>query len=226
MSRLTDPLLIDLPMPIEMPRLLIRPSRAGDGRQLAEAKRESWAELSRWMDFADGRPVESINAEEDEIYVRKKHSDFILRQSIWLMAFDKAEERLIGTCGYHGVDWKGGVYGTGYWMRTSETGKGYATEVANALIRYAFGALSATRIMTSHADGNIGSQKVIQKLGYVKEGIARRSYMLQNVMVDSHHYARLDMDGLPPLEVTWGHLRVRSHLPLTRQPVRYLSDPP
>ena len=155
------------------------------------------------MDFTDGKPVESISDDEDEIYVRKKHSDFILRDSIWLLVFDKAGSRFIGTAGYHALDWKGGVFATGYWMRTSETGKGYATEANNALIRYAFGAMSANRIMISHADGNQRSQAVIAKLGYVKEGMARKSYLRQGQLVDAHHYARLDVDNLPPLEVTW-----------------------
>ena len=54
MNAATDPILIDMPMPIFTPRLLLRPSKEGDGRCLAQAKRESWPELGKWLPFAEG----------------------------------------------------------------------------------------------------------------------------------------------------------------------------
>jgi RimJ/RimL family protein N-acetyltransferase len=140
----------------------------------------------------------------DEAFVRRKHAEFILRQDVFLLAFDHASNQLIGTGGYHAIDWKGRIMSTGYWIRTSATGQGFATEIANALLRYAFGALAATRVAIGHADGNNASRRVIDKLGFEKEGIVRGSYFLQGKPTDAHYYARLNGDGLPPLAVSWG----------------------
>jgi len=43
----TDPVLIDLPMPIRTPRLAIRPKQIGDGAIAFSAVMETWQELNR-----------------------------------------------------------------------------------------------------------------------------------------------------------------------------------
>ena len=203
--RHTDPLLIELPMPIRTPRLLLRPGQPGDGAQLLEAKRESWPEVSRWMNWASG-PVDAITERGEEAFARRKMAEFILRSEseIWLPVFSREDGRLLGGGEYHAIDWQGRLFSTGYWLRTGETGKGLATELLGALARYAFGALAANRLAVSHAEGNTRSQRVIEKLGFGKEGTTRRFYLLNGVLADSHHYARFDCQGLPELDVSWG----------------------
>ena len=190
-------------MPIRTPRLLLRPAQPGDGAQLFDAKRESWPELGRWLDWAGG-PVEAVSERSEEAFVRRKAAEFILRGEIWLAAVNPDDGRLLGSGGYHAIDWHGRLFSAGYWIRTGETGQGLATELLNALVRYAFGALAANRIAISHADGNGASRRVIEKLGFVKEGSTRKFYVLNGVLADSHHYARFDCDGLPALDVFWG----------------------
>lgn len=97
------------------------------------------------------------------------------------------------------------IFNLGFSVRTSEIGKGYATEIGTALAQYAFGALSANKIITFHADGNIASQKVIEKIGFKKEGIFRQHQLLTNGnIVDEHHYGLLNNDSQPELDVKWG----------------------
>lgn len=198
-----DPVLIELPMPIRTPRLLLRPGQPGDGAQLLAAKRESWAELGRWLDWASG-PLEAITEPGEEAFVRRKAAEFMLRGEIWLAAFSCDDGRLLGSGGFHAIDWHGRLFSAGYWIRTGETGRGLATELLNALVRYAFSALGANRMAISHAEGNEASHRVIEKLGFMKEGSTRKFYVLNGVLADSHHYARFDCDGVPVLDVSWG----------------------
>ena len=50
-----DPVLIDVPMPILTPRLMLRPVQAGDGAAVFEALQESWDEHARWGVAIGGR---------------------------------------------------------------------------------------------------------------------------------------------------------------------------
>jgi hypothetical protein len=43
------PYLIDVPMPIRTPRLLIRPRQTGDGAMAVAAVAETWDDLHQWM---------------------------------------------------------------------------------------------------------------------------------------------------------------------------------
>lgn len=195
------PILIDVPMPITTPRLVLRPPMPGDGPALHEAKGESMAELKRWMPWAK----DDATADDDEATAREAYARFIRREDIMLLGFERAGGRFVIGTGLHRFDWAARRFEIGYWVRTGETGKGYATESTAALVRYAFAALAARRVEITHAAGNYASAAVIRKLGFVPEGIHRAATTLPDGRsVDSHVYARLDEKGLPDFDLKWG----------------------
>lgn len=196
----TNPILIDIPVPIETDRLIIRPPSPGDGALVTAAKRETWDDLTRWMPWAKGTPDER----EDEAVMRRAHADFIMRKDLMMLAFDRANARPVVFTGLHRMDWHARIFEIGYWVRTSACGQGYATETANALTRFAFSALAARKVIITHADGNDASAAVIRRLGYPLEVIERYGTTLPDgTVVDQHRYARFDTNGLPHLDVRW-----------------------
>ena len=194
-------ILIDVPMPIVTPRLILRSWQAGDGAAMTEAKAETWEELCRWMAWTNG----GQNADMDEVHVREAQAKFILREDLVMIGIDKNTEQPVIWTGLHRPDWQTRQFMIGYWVRKSAQGKGYATEATNALLRYAFNALAAKRVEIFHAAGNDASRRVIEKLGFVKEGVRVAAGRLPNgAIVDEHMYARFDTNGLPDLDVKWG----------------------
>lgn len=92
------------------------------------------------------------------------------------------------------------MFTLGFSVRTKLTGQGYATEIGAAMAGYAFDALKAKKVATFHADGNEGSRRVIEKLGFEKEGILRRQHLLPgDRLVDEHYYGLFDKARLPKL---------------------------
>lgn len=197
-----NPILIDVPMPIETGRLILRNVMPGDGAAMFAAKEESFAELNKWMPWAK----ELGTAEDYEIVVRENHAEFILRTDIMIAGFEKATGKFVIGTGLHRIKWDTSYFEIGYYVRTSETGKGFACESTNALIRYAFNALSAKKVGICHVDGNIGSQRVIEKLGFQKTGyIADDAILNDGTRAGRHWYARYDDKNLPPLTTCkWG----------------------
>jgi RimJ/RimL family protein N-acetyltransferase len=199
----SDPILLDLPMPIRKARLLLRPQRPGDGAASAAAVAESWDELHMWMAWAEER--EFFTAETQEIRARQCMAKFILREELNLLGIEIATGEPVIWCGFHGMDWTYRQCGTGYWVRKSTQGRGFATESTHALLRYAFGPMGMRRVAIAHAEGNQASRRMIQKPGFTPEGVERGASPLPGGrVVDRHCYARLDADGLPPLDVQWG----------------------
>lgn len=194
------PILIDLPMPIETPRLILRPAMPGDGPALHEAKAETFDQLHQWMPWAK----EMSTVEEDEITVREAYAKFIRREDLMLFAFEKDTGRFIAGTGLHRFDWAVRRFEIGYWVRTSAQRKGYATEISNALTRYAFTQLNAKAVCIGHAAGNDKSCGVIEKLGFALEGVMKNETSLPDgTVLDSYIYGRTNMDELPNLAVTW-----------------------
>lgn len=195
-----NPILTDIPMPVETPRLTLRPAMPGDGAALHEAKTETFAQLHQWMPWAK----EPGTIEESEIVVREAYARFIRREDMMVFAFEKTTGRFIAGTGLHRFNWEVRRFEIGYWVRENAQGQGYATEIANALTRYAFAQLNAKAVMIGHAAGNDRSRAVIEKLGFMLEGVERMGTNLPSgEVVDALNYSRTDMNGLPELAVTW-----------------------
>lgn len=200
MTNKTNPILIDIPMPIETPRLILRNISPGDGKAMFEAKSESFDELKKWMPWAK----ELGTVEDSEIVTRENHAKFLTREDLMILGFSKETGELIVSTGLHRINWNLRIFEIGYWVRTPYAGNGYATESTNALIQYAFNELSASKVTICHAGCNDASARVIEKLGFDKEGVFKREDVLPDgSIIDKHWYARFDTNGLPKLDVRW-----------------------
>lgn len=203
MSHTPDPILIDIPVPITTPRLRIEPVAPGHGTYIHEMKTETWDDLLVWMPWAyTERETRSVDTAET--VARRAHAEFILRTDMTMIAFEVDSERPVAMTGLHRFDWNTRLFEIGYWVRRSAHGQGYATEIANALTRFAFEALHARRVNISHADGNDRSRRVIERLGYEHEAFRRNDFVMPDGRVMSHHdYVRFNTDNLPALDVRW-----------------------
>lgn len=201
---MTGPAQTDIPLPIVTPRLLLRLPQQGDGQYIHDAKMESWDELHKWMIWMT-KPRHEASIDEDEEFCRHKREKFQSREDITLLIFDRDTGKYLGGTGLHQCDWERRFFQLGYWIRTSETGKGYATEVATALVHYAFDALSANKVTCFCAAGNDASEKVMQKAGFQKEGVLRKHHLLPDgSLVDEPTYGILSKNDAPHIDVQWG----------------------
>jgi RimJ/RimL family protein N-acetyltransferase len=197
------PILIDIPVPIRTPRLLIRPKQPGDGALTYPALQETWDELHQWMQWAENR--EAITAETLEIRYRQMTASFILREVFEFIGIETSSGQAVVWCGLHEIDWQARQCETGYWVRKSAHGQGIATEAANAMLRFAFGPLAMRRVGLTHSAGNEASRRIAQRLGFSLEGIQQAANLLPGGrFADRYCYARLDTENLPALDVHWG----------------------
>jgi RimJ/RimL family protein N-acetyltransferase len=62
-----------------------------------------------------------------------------------------------------------------YALLPSERGKGYCTEAVQLMIDYLFLSMDVNRIQATASTKNKGSQKVLEKAGFTREGTIRKS---------------------------------------------------
>jgi hypothetical protein len=195
-----NPVLIDLPMPIRTPRLLIRPKQVGDGALTSAAVAETWEELHKWTRWAENR--DDFTVEQMEIRNRHVMASFILRQDIELTGIETAT----GTP----VAWWGSVISTG--------------KVANAIRGIGFA--RAPRAKASQLRGQTPwcimpsvlwecselvsrIQPAMRRADALRRASAshlkgsRKLRRYSPLEADRYCYARFDLTGLPSLEVQW-----------------------
>jgi len=103
---------------------------------------------------------------------------------LWLFE----DDRLLGTAALSNIV-RGAFLSChlGYKLDRGETGKGYMTEAIGALVTIAFEALELHRIEANIMPRNAASLKLVKKLGFYEEGLARKYLKIDGVWEDHLH---------------------------------------
>ncbi len=142
---------------LETQRLVVRHLRASDVDEMYAICSD--AELMRFV--GDGQP---LKREQVEKWIEKSVDNY-RRQGFGCSAvIDKSTARFAGYCGL--------VYGPGseiveiiYTLKKEYWGRGLASEVAGAMIDYGLNKLDLKRIMATIDPDNLGSIRIVEKLG-------------------------------------------------------------
>lgn len=79
----------------------------------------------------------------------------------------------------------------GYWLSEELWGRGIMPEAVKLITRYAFDQLDFIRLQASIYSKNPASMRVLEKAGFVKEGVMRNAVIKNGVIMDEHLYALL-----------------------------------
>ncbi len=81
--------------------------------------------------------------------------------------------------------------GIGYCLNEAAWGKGYATEAVRALLQWAYTTLDLNRVEAELDTRNAASAKVLEKLGFMREGMRREDCIVSGEVSDSWIYGLL-----------------------------------
>ena len=80
----------------------------------------------------------------------------------------------------------------GYWLGRKFWGRGIATAAVKAATAYAFEKFDITRVYALPFDRNVASIRVLEKAGFQREGVLRRSAVKDGVVLDQVMFAITD----------------------------------
>lgn len=174
---------------IETERLSLRRFNRRDVTSLEEGVRSSLADLNEWLPWAhmDYTRDDAVAFVRDSIQAWReaKAFDFAIRRR------DDADKHL-GNISIWQTSRTGRIGEIGYWIRTDLNGRGFATEATEALMRVGFDTLGLHKLTLRIAVGNIGSERVAEKLGFTREGVLREELLIRGNWVDHTLYSMLE----------------------------------
>ena len=98
----------------------------------------------------------------------------------------------VGAIGLHpGADIHRFSAEIGYWLGEEFWNRGICTEAVHAVTGYAFDSLGMTRVHAEVFQWNTASMRVLEKAGYVREGVLRRSVYKDRQWSDKVVFARI-----------------------------------
>lgn len=114
------------------------------------------------------------------------------RQKFQLALVLKSENCLIGNCGIRVNDTEMREANIGYELDSRYWGQGYATEAARAILQFGFETLAMHRVWSWCIADNVGSARVLEKIGMRLEGRLRQKEFIKGHWRDHLLYAILD----------------------------------
>jgi RimJ/RimL family protein N-acetyltransferase len=165
-------------------RLILRELMAEDAQALNAV--DAHPDVARWLGF-------TASLDDSRSYVESVMRDARESPRQYTLAIvTKADNRLIGRCGFD----RGGPHlaegALGYSLHRDHWGQGYMTEAIRALIGFGFAEVKLHRIMAEADPRNVGSWRVMEKVGMRREGHLRENFLLDGAWCDSYLYAILD----------------------------------
>ena len=176
---------MSLPTPtLHTGRLLLRPVTGADADALF-AMHSSAHVLRYW----DAPPWNERTRAERFITASQRMAD---DGSGARLAIDRVSDRtFIGWCSLTRWNPDYRSASMGYCLSDAAWGNGYATEAADAVLQWAFATLDLNRVQAETDTRNTASARVLEKLGFVREGTLREDCIVNGDVSDSWVYGLL-----------------------------------
>jgi [ribosomal protein S5]-alanine N-acetyltransferase len=111
---------------------------------------------------------------------------------------DTATDQHVGNVTLNRVNWIHRTADTGLLIGRREfRGRGYAHEAWSLVASYAFGRLGLRKLIAGVVDGNIASQRSLEKLGFRVEGRLRAEYWIEGEVRDALRLGLLRDEFVP-----------------------------
>lgn len=136
-------------------------------------------------------PYSSTSIRNAIKYIKKCSDNIQKKESYCLGIYLKENNKLIGNIGLIDLDWKNKKCEIGFWIGKNFWNKGYMTEAVLLITEYGFKTLNLHKISAVFHEQNIGSEKVLIKSGFKKEGILKDSIFLEGKYFNEIIYGKI-----------------------------------
>jgi len=164
---------------------LLETSEAKTLYNLADRNRDR---LRLWLPWVD----QTRSPEDVRMFilrvVEQYHSNLGPQNGIWVNG------TLCGTLGCHPIDWSNRNCSIGYWIDSAHEGKGIITRCCASLLNYIFDELGLHRAEIRCGTGNLRSCAVPERLGFMREGVARQCEWVNDRWIDLMVWGILEED--------------------------------
>jgi RimJ/RimL family protein N-acetyltransferase len=177
------------------PRLVLRRFAAADAEPFAAYR--SMPSVARFQSWDAPYPLERAQAMIE--WLAEHHPDEPGEWYQVAIAEREAPDVLVGDCGFRPRTEEPLVVDIGFTLGPSAQGRGYATEAIGELLRYLFEDRGKHKVCADCDTRNDRSWRLLERLGFTREGTLRGGYRDGDGWSDEHLYGLLAAD--------WRHRR-------------------
>jgi [ribosomal protein S5]-alanine N-acetyltransferase len=175
------------PVTLTTPRLVLRPLREEDAAPLFSMWSD--ADAMRYFSFP---PMTSLEQARERVVRGAKMSSAGV--DLICVLTSQATGEVLGDCALFRVDEQCRRAEIGFSLQRRHWGSGYMNEAVSALIAHAFGTAGLRRLEADIDPRNLASARLLERQGFVREGLLRERWMVNGEVSDSALYGLLEGD--------------------------------
>ncbi|RKE39945.1 RimJ/RimL family protein N-acetyltransferase [Paraburkholderia sp. BL23I1N1] len=172
---------------LNTPRLILRPPRHEDVQALFAI----WSDPDAMRYFSFPAMTGLDQATERVTRLLKTSTE---GEALVCVVELRATGAVLGHCDLFNVNEQCRRAEIGFSLQRNHWGSGYMTEAASALIEHAFDTLSLRRIEADIDPRNAASARLLERLGFAREGLLRERWIVGDEVSDSALYGLLERD--------------------------------
>jgi [ribosomal protein S5]-alanine N-acetyltransferase len=172
---------------LETNRLLLRKFENSDSKSILK-----YLSDEEVMEHYGLEPFQTVADALDEI--SWYHSIFNENTGIRWGITLKGENEVIGSCGFLNMVAQHHRTDIGYELSQNHWGKGIASEALEAVIKHGFQVMNIQRIQALIELPNVPSQRLVEKHGFIREGLLRKYEFTRGKFDDLYMYSLLKED--------------------------------
>ncbi len=180
--------------PIIGQRIALVPVEVSDAAELWEVVDGSRAWLQPWLPWV---PFQK-NVESSTRFAEASAADWDSGRALRFAIRERSGGRLLGVVGLEACVEMHRSCDLGYWLRHEASRHGYMTEAASLCVDFGFSTIGTHRLRVAAATTNHPSLRVIGRLGFTFEGIARHAEWCDGRWLDHAVFSMLDFEWRRP----------------------------
>jgi ribosomal-protein-alanine N-acetyltransferase len=180
---------------IRTPNLYLRAPQASDHAAWAVLRMESREFLTPWEPTWN---EDDLTRASFRLRAKRAAREISTDEAYSLFIFETGTETLLGGLTL-GLIRRGVAQACtlGYWMGRRHSGRGHMTEAVRGAVRFAFSDLALHRVEAACLPNNESSRRLLERVGFQHEGLARAYLKINGNWADHLLYAALSSDTLP-----------------------------
>ena len=177
------------------PRVILRPLQRQDEKQWAEIREVSRSFLERWE---PKWPSDATSPAAFRRRLKRFSAEWRDGTTYSFLIFNRSDDRLCGGITLSNIRRRVAQSGSvGYWVGAPYARKGVMSEAVQLLLNFSFDTLGLHRIEAACLPSNGPSRGLLEKSGFVQEGLARKFLRIDGMWQDHVCYAILRTDPRP-----------------------------
>ena len=180
---MTEPTIPPMPV-LAGPRVRLRPLRTDDADALFAMKSDP--RVMRYCSHPPWTERAQAVAQLEQLERDRETSEFYQ----WAITVD-AHDTLVGTVSLFALNRAQRRADVGYSLASDVWGRGYASEALKLAVDFAFGTLGLARLEADIDPRNERSCRLVERIGFVREGLLRERWYVAGEVTDSAMYGLL-----------------------------------